>query len=29
MATKLPKNYKPTTDEKFMNAKQKSFLDQN
>ena len=26
MATKLPKNYKPTTDEKFMNAKQKEFF---
>ena len=26
MATKLPKNYKPTKDEKFMNAKQKEFF---
>ena len=26
MATKLPKNYKPTTDEKFMNAKQKEIF---
>ncbi|MBL6862169.1 RNA polymerase-binding protein DksA [Pelagibacterales bacterium] len=26
MATKLPKNYSPSTDEKFMNAKQKEFF---
>lgn len=26
MATKLPKNYRPSTDEKFMNAKQKEFF---
>ncbi len=26
MATKLPKNYRPSQDEKFMNAKQKEFF---
>ena len=26
MATKLPKNYRPTSDEKFMNAKQREFF---
>jgi len=26
MATKLPKNYRPTQDEKFMNAKQREFF---
>ena len=26
MATKLPKNYSPSTDEKFMNAQQKEFF---